>query len=49
MASGDFDLAVMKGWRFEVFGEEAQKLCKGKIGLSTQGKRVISFPIETDK
>ena len=49
MASGDFDLAVMKGWRFEVFGEEAQKLCKGEIGLSTQGKRVISFPIETDK
>ena len=49
MASGEFDISVMKGWRFDVFGAEAQKLCYGKIGLSAQDKRVISFPIETEK
>ncbi len=49
MASGEFDIPVMKGWRFAVFGADAQKLCNGKIGLSACGKEVISFPIETGK
>ena len=49
MASGEFDISVMKGWRFDVFGAEAQKLCNGQIGLSAVGKHVISFPIETEK
>ena len=49
LASGEFDIPVTKGWRFEVFGAEAQKLCNGEIGLSTRGKRIISFPIETQK
>ena len=46
MASGEFDIPVMTGWRFEVFGAEAQELCNGQIGLSARGKQVISFPIE---
>ena len=49
IASGKFDISVMKGWRFDVFGAEAQKLCNGQIGLSALGKRVISFPIETEE
>ena len=49
MASGEFNIPVMKGWRFAVFGADAQKLCNGQIGLSASGKQVISFPIEMGK
>ena len=49
MASGEFNIPVMKGWRFSVFGADAQKLCNGQIGLSASGKQIISFPIETGK
>ncbi len=47
MASGCFDIPAMRGWRYEVFGEDAAKLCKGEIGLSTKGKKVVCIPIET--
>ena len=47
MASGDFDIPAMEGWRYQVFGQEAEKLCKGEIGLSTDGKKVVCIPIET--
>ena len=48
MASGDFDVPAMQGWRYQVFGMEAEKLCKGEIGLSTDGKNVVCFPIEIE-
>ena len=47
MASGDFNIPAMRGWRYEVFGEEAEKLCRGEISLTTDGKKVICIPIET--
>ncbi len=34
VAGGDRDLAVFNGWRNQVFGENALKLCDGKIALS---------------
>lgn len=26
--------STLKGWRFEVFGADAQKLCRGKLAIS---------------
>ncbi|WP_050602331.1 ribonuclease D [Ruegeria sp. 6PALISEP08] len=40
IAAGERDLPAMSGWRFEVFGEDALKLCDGKIALAAKGQAV---------
>lgn len=40
IAAGERDLPAMSGWRFEVFGEDALKLCEGKIALAAKGQSV---------
>jgi ribonuclease D len=45
IASGERDLPALKGWRREVFGEEALQLCDGKIALAVQGRRVTTLSI----
>ncbi|KUJ81938.1 ribonuclease D [Ruegeria profundi] len=40
IAAGERELPSMSGWRFEVFGEDALKLCEGKIALAAQGQNV---------
>ena len=45
LASGDHDVPAMQGWRYEVFGEDAVKLCRGEIALVANGRKVDIFPI----
>ena len=40
IAAGDFDGAAFKGWRREVFGEDALRLCRGEVALAAKGGRV---------
>ena len=40
IAAGVRDLPALKGWRNEVFGEDAMRLCEGKIALSADGQDV---------
>ncbi|WP_120635555.1 ribonuclease D [Ruegeria sp. EL01] len=40
IAAGERELPAMSGWRFEVFGEDALKLCEGKIALAAKGQTV---------
>jgi ribonuclease D len=40
IAAGERDLPVFRGWRAEVFGDDALRLCKGEIGLAVKGQRV---------
>ena len=40
IAAGMRDVPAMSGWRFEVFGEDAMKLCKGEIALAAKGQTV---------
>jgi ribonuclease D len=40
IASGARDVAALKGWRREVFGDDALRLCAGEIALSADGTRV---------
>ncbi len=40
IAAGERELPSMTGWRFEVFGEDALKLCEGKIALAANGQNV---------
>ncbi len=45
IAAGEREVPAMSGWRFEVFGEDALKLCEGKIALAAKGQtvRVVSL------
>ncbi len=40
IAAGERELPAMSGWRFEAFGEDALKLCEGKIALAAKGQAV---------
>ena len=44
LAAGDRSVVALKGWRGEVFGADALRLCKGEIALSAKGGavRVVS-------
>lgn len=40
------DVPALRGWRREVFGEDALKLCRGEIGLAVKGKRLDVILVE---
>ena len=40
IASGDRDVPALSGWRREVFGEDALRLCDGEIALAAKGSQV---------
>jgi ribonuclease D len=40
IAAGQRDVVALKGWRREVFGEDALRLCNGEIALTAKGNDV---------
>ena len=38
--AGMRDVPALSGWRREVFGEDALRLCDGEIALAAKGKQV---------
>jgi len=40
IAAGQRDVVALKGWRREVFGEDALRLCNGEIALTAKGSEV---------
>ncbi|WP_420013296.1 ribonuclease D [Tateyamaria sp.] len=40
MAAGMRDVPALKGWRAEVFGADAMRLCEGRVALTAQGADV---------
>ncbi|MCO6382427.1 MAG: ribonuclease D [Vannielia sp.] len=40
IAAGERDLPALSGWRREVFGEDALKLCEGRVALALKGENV---------
>jgi ribonuclease D len=40
LAAGKRDIPALHGWRAEVFGDEALRLCAGKIALAAEGPNV---------
>lgn len=40
IAAGQRDVPALNGWRHEVFGEDALRLCEGEIALAAKGSRV---------
>ncbi|MDW4548565.1 ribonuclease D [Defluviimonas sp. D31] len=45
LAAGDRSVPALKGWRGEVFGSDALRLCKGEIALSARGGAVRVVPV----
>jgi ribonuclease D len=46
LAGGDRSSAAVRGWRKDVFGADALRLCDGEIALSANGKSVKIVSIE---
>jgi len=45
IAGGMRDVAALRGWRKEVFGADALRLCDGKVGLAVKGEKVVTFEV----
>ena len=45
LAAGERDLPSLKGWRLEVFGKDALRLCLGEVGLCLNGNKVQLFTL----
>jgi ribonuclease D len=46
LAAGMRDVAALSGWRAEVFGDDALRLCEGKIALTAVGSDVKVVPLD---
>ena len=44
-AGGNSDLPSLRGWRAEVFGDDALRLCRGEVALSANGNSVTIVPV----
>jgi len=42
IAGGMRDVPALKGWRLDVFGADALRLCDGEIGLVVKGQKVVA-------
>ena len=40
IAAGQRDVMALKGWRAEVFGNDALRLCNGELALKAKGQTV---------
>jgi ribonuclease D len=45
LAAGEQTVPALKGWRGEVFGNDAMRLCRGEIALSAKGGAVRIVPV----
>lgn len=45
-ADDEADVQALKGWRRDLFGEQALKLKRGEIALSFDGKRVVAHEVD---
>ncbi|SMX31789.1 ribonuclease D [Octadecabacter ascidiaceicola] len=45
IAGGVRDVPALRGWRKEVFGDDALRLCNGEIGLAVKGEKVVAIAL----
>ena len=45
LAAGKRDVQALSGWRADVFGRDALRLCEGKLALAAKGQRVEVFEV----
>ena len=47
-AGDDKDIRALTGWRREVFGEDALRLCRGELGLAVKQDQLCFIPLSSD-
>jgi ribonuclease D len=45
LAGGERDVPALKGWRREVFGHDALRMCDGLVGLAVKGQKVVTVAL----
>ena len=45
ISGGERDMPALKGWRNEVFGRDAMRLCQGKVALAAKGKSIVTVDL----
>lgn len=45
LAAGERDVKALSGWRADVFGGDALRLCEGKVALGLSGQAVVTIPL----
>ena len=45
ISGGERDVPALKGWRNEVFGRDAMRLCEGKVALAAKGKSIVTVDL----
>ncbi|MGR3468132.1 MAG: ribonuclease D [Shimia sp.] len=45
LAAGERDVPALRGWRREVFGDDALRLCEGRMALGLKGQHVQLVPL----
>ncbi len=45
LAAGERDVPALKGWRREVFGNDALLLCEGQVALAVKGQKVVTVAL----
>ena len=48
-ADDEADIPALKGWRREVFGNDALRLKAGSLGLAIQGQEVVEIPLDAPR
>ena len=49
IASGEAVGKIFCGWRYDVFGEDALRLCQGQIGLAVSKNKIVTLDISQKK
>lgn len=47
IASGETEVPAFTGWRYKIFGQEAERLINGEIALTVKGSSVTSVALQT--
>jgi len=45
ISAGERDVPALQGWRAEVFGDDALRLCEGRVGLAAQGRSIVTVEL----
>ncbi|WP_394177746.1 ribonuclease D [Yoonia maritima] len=45
LAGGQRNVPALKGWRREVFGHDALRMCDGLVGLAVKGQKVVTVTL----
>lgn len=48
LAAGEDDSPLLHGWRYEVFGKDAEALMAGRLAIAARDGRAIALPLDAD-